>query len=125
MDSIANVARMQQTQITQQQSGGELKSTQRVEQMESARLENEKNNELKTPQINSQEELEKLIDELNEAISPFNTSLRFGVDRQDIFYVSVIDSKSDRMIRRYPAEEALEFLPKMRDVSGILFNSKG
>ncbi|MDX9813282.1 MAG: flagellar protein FlaG [Sulfurimonadaceae bacterium] len=125
MDGIANVARMQQTQITQQQSGGELKSTQRVEQMESARLENEKNNELKTPQINSQEELEKLIDELNEAISPFNTSLRFGVDRQDIFYVSVIDSKSDRMIRRYPAEEALEFLPKMRDVSGILFNSKG
>ncbi len=125
MDGIANVARMQQTQITQQQSGGELKSTQRVEQMESARLENEKNNELKTPQINSQEELEKLIDELNEAISPFNTSLRFGVDRQDIFYVSVIDSKSDRMIRRYPAEEALEFLPKMRDVSGILFDSKG
>jgi flagellar protein FlaG len=29
------------------------------------------------------------------------------------------------MIRRFPAEEAVGFLPKMREVTGILFDSKG
>jgi flagellar protein FlaG len=29
------------------------------------------------------------------------------------------------MIRRFPAEQAADFLPKMQEVTGILFDSKG
>jgi flagellar protein FlaG len=54
-----------------------------------------------------------------------STNLRFGVDMQDVFYVSVIDAETSKMIRRFPAEQAEQLLPKMQEVSGILFDSKG
>ena len=54
-----------------------------------------------------------------------NTNLKFGVDSQDVFYVSVIESETSKMIRRFPAEQAADFLPKMQAVTGMLFDSKG
>lgn len=125
MDGIANIAKTQQSQITPQMANGVAHSNQRVETAEATRLNNEKNKEQDLPRIDSKESMDRLIEELNDALSPFNTSLRFGVDKQDIFYVSIIDSKNDRMIRRYPAEEALDLLPKMKDVGGAIFDSKG
>jgi len=58
-------------------------------------------------------------------MSPISTNLKFGVDSQDVFFVSVRESESDRLIRRFPAEQAHAFLPKMQEVSGILFDTKG
>ena len=75
--------------------------------------------------INSKEQVENLVDELNNAMAPMNTNLRFGVDSDDIFYVSVIESETSKMIRRFPAEKAAEFLPKMLEVTGMLFDTKG
>jgi flagellar protein FlaG len=75
--------------------------------------------------INSKEQVQDLVEELNRALAPMNTNIKFGVDSQDIFFVSVIESETSKMIRRFPAEQAADFLPKMQEVTGILFDSKG
>ncbi|MCD6433947.1 MAG: flagellar protein FlaG [Sulfurimonas sp.] len=126
MDGIANVARQQQTQVSSMETQGRV--AEQVHQMQA-----QKNDVVKEiqkevseePKINSKEQVADLVDQLNRAMAPMNTNLRFGVDRDDIFYVSVIETETSKMIRRFPAEQAADFLPKMQEVTGILFDSKG
>jgi len=129
MDGIANVAKQQQTQMDSQsiqeksvQSNQRAQNTPKqadiVKQMQESTLDSKK-------EINSEDQVKKLIEELNDALSPFNTNIKFGVDNQDIFYVAVIEAKTNKMIRRFPAEEAQRILPKMQEVKGVLFDSKG
>jgi len=127
MDGIANVARQQQSQVNSQEAQGRA-----VEQVQQAQTQQtnvvkeiqQENSETST-KINSKKDVEDLVRDLNKALSPLNTSLKFGVDSQDVFYVSVIEAQTNKMIRRFPAEKAQDFLPKMQEVSGILFDSKG
>ena len=134
MDGIANVAKQQQTQVSTQVDSGasqgrvaqpaqqEVRVQQHREENVVADIQNA--SKLST-KINSKAELENLVDDLNKAMAPMNTNLRFGVDTDDIFYVSVIESETSKMIRRFPAEKAADFLPKMLEVTGMLFDTKG
>lgn len=71
-------------------------------------------------------EARELIDSLNKALNPFNTSLRFGFDNSsEVFYVSVIDTNTSDMIRRFPLEQASTLTAKMNEVTGIIFDEKG
>jgi flagellar protein FlaG len=131
MDGIANVARQQQSQMsTSETQGRAAQNTQQsARQVEEPKLDVVKQMQQSTTQksekINSKEQVEELVKELNSAMSPMNTNIKFGVDSQDVFYVSVIESETSKMIRRFPAEQAADFLPKMQEVTGILFDSKG
>jgi len=127
MDGIANVARQQQSQVTPQESQGRA-----VEQ--NAHMQAKQENIVKEIQqeasdqsvkLNSAKDVQDLVSKLNDALAPLSTNLKFGVDSQDIFYVSVIEAQTNKMIRRFPAEQAQDFLPKMQEVSGILFDTKG
>ena len=126
MDGIANVARQQQSQVKIQ--GGVQEESQQVQQSSQTRTKqsNVVNSAAdNTNKLDSKESVEDLVKQLNDALSPFNTNIKFGVDTNDIFYVAAVDTKTNTIIRRYPAEEAQNFLPKMQEVSGILFDSKG
>ena len=128
MDGIANVARQQQSQMdTTQAQGRAVEQTAQLQSQQQGSVVKELQQELTTKDtgINSEKDVKKLVDQLNKALSPLNTSLKFGVDSQDIFYVSVIEQQTNKMIRRFPAEKAQDFLPKMQEVSGILFDTKG
>jgi len=72
-----------------------------------------------------EDDITKIVENLNKALDPFNTQIKFGVDHDDVYYVSVIDTKDDRVIRRFPREQAESLIPKMQEVSGILFDEKG
>ncbi|QOP40929.1 flagellar protein FlaG [Sulfurimonas marina] len=127
MDGIANVAKQQQTQMGAQELQGRS-----IEQNQSTQLQQQdivkevqQDTVDSAKKLNSKEDVEKLVKQLNEALAPISTNIKFGVDSQDIFYVSVIEAKSNRMIRRFPAEDAQIVLPKMQEVNGILFDSKG
>jgi len=120
MDGIANVARQQQSQMNVAENSEKVAQTQKVDVVKEMQKEG---TEIK--KINSEQDVQDLVDKLNKALNPFNTSIKFGVDSQDVFYVSVIESQTQKMLRRYPAEEAAGFLPKMQEVTGILFDSKG
>ena len=78
-----------------------------------------------TKKIKSQQDVNDLVQQMNDALIPLNTSIKFGVDKTDTFYVSVIDTHTQKMISRYPAEKASSFLPKMQELTGIIFDTKG
>ncbi|MBT5934436.1 flagellar protein FlaG [Sulfurimonas sp.] len=131
MDGIANVAKQQQSQVSSSESQG--RAAQQIQQV-IPKLETVKQEDIVkdiqdaskvNTKINSKEQVRNLVDDLNKAMAPMNTNLRFGVDTQDIFYVSVIESETSKMIRRFPAEEAQGFLPKMQELTGMLFDLKG
>ena len=128
MDGIANVAKQQQTQITpheaQTKISSQMQSVQKVSESSINQNTQETNNNTNT-KIDSQKKVEDLVKNLNTAVEPLNPDIKFGVDQNDVFYVAAIDAKTHRVIRRFPAEQAQELLPKMQEVSGILFDSKG
>ncbi|MDF1877450.1 flagellar protein FlaG [Sulfurimonas sp. SAG-AH-194-L11] len=127
MDGIANVAKQQQTQVSSIET--QVRAVEQAVQMQAKQTNVEKGlqEEAKTQStsINSQEDVKELVTKLNKAMNPMSTNLKFGVDSQDVFYVSVREADSGKLIRRFPAEQAQDFLPKMQEVTGILFDSKG
>ena len=129
MDGIANVARQQQSQVSSPEAQGRATAQvqQQVQQPKQENVVKELQQEVanNATKINSKEDVKNLVDQLNKAMQPMNTNLRFGVDSQDVFFVSVIESETSKLIRRFPAEQAQDFLPKMQEVSGILFDAKG
>ncbi|MDQ7068179.1 MAG: flagellar protein FlaG [Sulfurimonas sp.] len=127
MDGIANVAKQQQSQVITPQTQAKVAQENVQTQTQEQNIVKELQQEVSSSErkINSSKDVETLVKELNKALQPMNTNLKFGVDSQDIFYVSVIDAQTSKMIRRFPAEQAQDFLPKMQEVTGILFDSKG
>lgn len=131
MEILQTTAKMQQSQTSMPKTAAtELQSTQSVQQMQKTQINQDKvaqiNSDAKTSKIDSQEQMDKLIDQLNRSLDPFNTSLRFGFDNSsEDFYVSVIETKSNRMLRRFPIEQAEMLLPKIQEVNGLLFDQKG
>ena len=131
MDGIANVARQQQSQVSSADTHGRV--AEQAQQVAQAQKQSVNDVAKEMPQqaekngtkINSKKDVQNLVQKLNYALAPMSTDLKFGVDSQDIFYISVVDTKSNSMIRRFPAEQAQDFLPKMQEVTGILFDSKG
>lgn len=134
MDGIAKVAQQQQTQMNTSVDSGASQGrvAQQVQQQAPVQVKKPANlvediQDASKPseKINSKAQMDNLVDDLNKAMAPMNTNLRFGVDTDDIFYVSVIESETSKMIRRFPAEQAADFLPKMQEVTGMLFDAKG
>ena len=138
MDGIAKVAQQQQTQVKtpvdsgasqgrvaqQAQQQVQVQAQVQVKKLDNL-VENIQNASKVSTKINSKAQMDNLVDDLNKAMAPMSTNLRFGVDNDDIFYVSVIESETSKMIRRFPAEQAADFLPKMQEVTGMLFDMKG
>jgi flagellar protein FlaG len=124
MDGIANVERQQQTQVhtgnSQNAKAAEIKAESKPKDIVEATQQ-----ESTKVKMDSKEKVEDLVEKLNDALAPLKTDLSFGVDKDDVFYVAVNNTKTNEMIRRFPAEEAQSFLPKMQEVSGILFDTKG
>ncbi|MDX1295668.1 MAG: flagellar protein FlaG [Sulfurimonadaceae bacterium] len=126
MDLMQNVAKMQSSQMAQPSKTAEVakvtvQPTQLQQNMNEATEVNTNQNQ--TRKIESESDMENLIKQMNAALDPFRTSLRFGYD--DTFYVSVIETKSDKIIRRFPVEQAVDILPKIEDLNGFLFDEKG
>lgn len=124
MDGIANVNKQQQqhTQVrtgsSQNEKVAEIKAESKPKDLVEATQE-------ESTKINSKSQVEDLVKKLNDALAPLKTDLSFGVDSNDIFYVAVNNTRTDEVIRRFPAEEAQSFLPKMQEISGILFDTRG
>ena len=127
MDGIANVARQQQSQVNSEAQGRATQVQQQVQQPKQVDVVKEIQKDVATTdtKINSEEQVKDLVKKLNNAMAPMNTNIKFGVDSQDVFFVSVIESETSKLIRRFPAEQAADFLPKMQEVSGMLFDTKG
>lgn len=131
MEIFKATAKTQQSMsLTPKSSTTELQHTQSTQKTEEVQINQEKKaqneTDKKTEKIETQKQMDQLLKELNSALDPFHTSLRFGFDnRSDDFYVSVIETKTNHTLRRFPAEEAQQLLPKIQEFNGILFDQKG
>jgi len=75
--------------------------------------------------LQTQQEIQKQIKKLNESIGPLSTFIKFGVDKNDVFFVSVIDKKNNEVISRFPAAKAEHIIQKLKEPIGIIFDTKG
>ncbi|HQS66329.1 MAG TPA: flagellar protein FlaG [Sulfuricurvum sp.] len=131
MEILQSVAKVQQTQMaTAKAAPTEAPAQQSVQQIQKAQIAQDKVSETevqnKTTKISSQKEMDSLIEQLNKSLDPFSTTLRFGFDNTSKdFFVSVIDTQRNAVLRRFPIEQAEQLLPKMQEVTGILFDIKG
>jgi flagellar protein FlaG len=128
MEILQAAARMQQSQIPTPASA--VQNVQSVQQIQQTQINQDKatqsDTEQKSSKVGSQEQMDQLIKHLNLSLDPFNTSLKFGFDNSSKdFYVSVIDTKTNHMLRRFPLEQAQMLLPKIQEVNGLLFDKKG
>lgn len=128
MEVLQSTAKLQQAQMgTAKATPTEVPAAQSVQQLQKAQINQDKaseaNTEMKTTKVSSKENMDALIEKLNKSLDPFSTSLRFGYD--DSFYVSVIDTQRNAVLRRFPVEQAEQLLQKMQEVTGILFDTKG
>lgn len=128
MEVLQSTAKLQQAQMgTAKAAPTEVPAAQSVQQLQKAQINQDKaseaNTEAKTSKVSSKENMDALIEKLNKSLDPFSTSLRFGYD--DSFYVSVIDTQRNAVLRRFPVEQAEQLLQKMQEVTGILFDTKG
>lgn len=126
MEILQSTAKAQQTAMNTAKVA-QTQQSQSVQDIQKAQIHQEKlsqqETENKTQKSGTQEEMDKLVDQLNKSLDPFSTSLRFGFD--DSFFVSVIDTQRNQVLRRFPLEQAEQLLPKMQEVTGLLFDHKG
>lgn len=123
MEIVQTAAKIQQSQILVPKTLEPAAESQPISQKTQTA---EIDNTAKTSKTDSQKEMDRLIEQLNRSLDPFNTTLRFGFDNSSKdFYVSVIDTKTNHMLRRFPVEQAQLLLPKIQEVNGLLFDQKG
>jgi len=129
MEILQSTAKVQQSQMATAKVA-QAQPSQSVQDIQKTQIHQEKvtqqETDSKTQKVGSQEQMDKLIDQLNRSLDPFSTSLRFGFDNSsEDFYVSVIDTQRNQVLRRFPLEQAEQLLPKMQEVTGLLFDHKG
>ncbi len=129
MEILQSTAKMQQAQMSAPKAA-QAQQVQSVQEIQKTQINQDKvaqqETNSKTEQVASQEQMDKLISQLNHSLDPFSTTLRFGFDNTSKdFFVSVIDTQRNQVLRRFPLEQAEQLLPKMQEVTGLLFDHKG
>lgn len=70
-------------------------------------------------------ELQSVTEKLNKEMSGLNTSLKFGFnDDIEGLSVSVIDTNTNKVLRKFPSDEAIELYTKMKELVGMIFDKK-
>jgi len=102
----------------------EVNETKKTDQQKIDENENDINKTSDEKEI--KKKLQEITEQLNKEMDTLNTTIRFGFDDKiDEMYVSVIDTKDNKVIRQIPSEEAMRLAAKMRELVGMLFDEKG
>ena len=120
INSIENENRVEQSQKSVTQKINEdTKKIQEENETQKTQLERMQDEEQKS-------RLKNIVDELNKNLDPLNTSLKFGFhDDSKVYYVSVIDTHTNNIIRKFPSDEATKLSLKMKELVGMMFDQKG
>lgn len=70
-------------------------------------------------------DLEKVVEQLNQAVQSVNRELNFRVDGSTgKTVITVTDSKTNEVIRQIPEQEVLETVENLRELQGLLLNTQ-
>lgn len=96
----------------------------KVDQMEVYKKEVEKEGQVS--QVLSKKEMERTVEDLNTKMSRISSDLRFGFnDAVEMMEVTVINIQTDKVIRRFPTEDAVKLMASMKEFVGLLFDERG
>lgn len=71
------------------------------------------------------EQLANIVLSFNDFMKPVRTNLKFELhDRLDRYYVSVINSETNEVIKEIPPKKMLDMYAEMADFIGILIDKK-
>lgn len=70
-------------------------------------------------------DIEGMVEGLNDFLEPINTSIRFVLhDKLDRYYVKVIDSQTEELVREIPSEQMLDMYAAMAEFMGLIVDEK-
>ncbi|WP_017472516.1 flagellar protein FlaG [Amphibacillus jilinensis] len=70
-------------------------------------------------------ELESMVEGLNEFLEPVRTSIKFEMhEKLEKYYVRVVDSSTDEIIREIPPEQMLDMYAAMAEFMGLIVDEK-
>lgn len=73
----------------------------------------------------SKEKLEQVIDGMNQFVQASNTHLKFELhDKLNEYYVTIVDDKTQEVIKEIPSKRMLDIYAEMEKHLGILVDKK-
>ncbi len=70
--------------------------------------------------------IQKSVGKVNQFLQGSNRELRYTIhEKTNTYYVKVVDTITDEVVREIPSERSLEFLASMMELAGILVDTKG
>lgn len=73
----------------------------------------------------SKEFMKKIVDGMNEFITPVNVSVRFELhEKLKEYYIKVVDSATDEIIREIPSKKFLDMYAAMTEYMGLFVDKK-
>ncbi|TQR17645.1 flagellar protein FlaG [Psychrobacillus soli] len=71
------------------------------------------------------EKAKKMTDSMNKFLETTNTELRFKYHEElNTYYVTLIDSKTDEVVREIPSKKMLDMYAAMQDFMGLFVDKK-
>ena len=83
-----------------------------------------------TPQSNQEQQLlaekaKQMTDSMNSFLASANTQLRFRFhDKLNEYYVTIVDLKTDEVVREIPSKKLMDIHAAMREFVGLLVDQK-
>ena len=73
----------------------------------------------------SEKELKKAVNEINDAFKSMNIQRQFVIDKNtEQVVVKILDTDKNEVIRQIPSEDALRISKNIKEMIGLLFDSK-
>jgi len=71
------------------------------------------------------EKAKKMIESMNRFMESTNTNLRFQYHEElQEYYVTIVDSKTDEVVKEIPSKKLMDIYAAMRDFLGVLVDHK-
>lgn len=77
--------------------------------------------------LNSSEKdkVAKVVDSLNDFLTPTQTSLKFEFhDKLNEYYVTLVDEKTKEVVKEIPSKKMLDFYAAMTEFIGVMMDKK-
>lgn len=70
-------------------------------------------------------QMERIVEGMNEFVTPVNVSVRFELhEKLKEYYVKVVDSATDEVIREIPSKKFLDMYAEMTEYMGLFVDKK-
>jgi flagellar protein FlaG len=90
-----------------------------------ANIDNDEQRESDREEARAEEKLAESVEDLNEFIKPYNTSLQFAIEEElGSVFVKIVDTETLEVIKQIPSEEAIALSKALSRLKGLLVKEK-